>query len=436
MSQSSKTRDLGSIVNDHFPDLEVFSKIYQDIHKNPELGTHEARTAAIASAHLKGLNFKVTENIGGHGTVGVLANGSGSTVLLRADMDALPIRENTQLPYASTKIFKDNTGKETPIMHACGHDMNVTNLMATAELLTHTKSKWSGTLICLFQPNEENGAGAKAMVEDGLFKHIPKPDLCLAQHCDYRRSGNIAIRSGPCESAADSFLVTIHGHAGHASKPESCIDPIVISSYIIVRLQSIVSRVVPPQETVVITCGSIHGGDAHNNIPPSVEFKLNIRTYNNEVRAKVLASMRRIIETECEGAGTPKKPDIKRTHEYPLTDNDAKMSAELRTLFEESFGRDNVETMEKLAGSEDFPNLALPNGTPYVIWFQGATAVETYDEAVREGKVDKLPQIHSDNFAPSIESTMTTGIRAFSLAALYYLTKKVKNTTDASGQEI
>ena len=421
MSQSNKTRDLESIVKDHFPDLAGYSKIYKDIHQNPELGTHEARTAAIAATHMKDLGFKVTEKIGGHGIVGVLRNGSGSTVLLRADMDALPILENTKLSYASTKTLTDKEGKKTPIMHACGHDMNVTNLMATAELLFQAKSKWSGTLICLFQPNEENGAGAMAMVKDGLYDHIPKADFCLAQHCDYRRSGNIAIRSGPCESAADSFLVTIHGHAGHASKPESCIDPIVISSYVIVRLQSIVSRVVPPQETVVLTCGSIHGGDAHNNIPPSVEFKLNIRTYNEEVRAKVLASMRRIIESECEAAGAPEKPEIKRTHEYPLTDNDAKMSAELRTLFEESFGKDHVETMEQLAGSEDFPNLALPHKTPYVIWFQGATAVEKFDKAVEEGTVHRLPQIHSDNFAPSIDSTMTTGVRAFSLAALYYL---------------
>ena len=258
-------------------------------------------------------------------------------------------------------------------------------------------------------------------MKDGLYDHIPKTDFCLAQHCDYRRSSNIAIRSGPCESAADSFLVPIHGHAGHASKPESCIDPIVISSYVIVRLQSIVSRVVPPQETVVVTCGSIHGRDAHNNIPPSVELKLNIRTYNDEVRAKILASMRRIIESECEAAGALKKPEIKRTHGYPLTDNDAKMSAELRTRFEESFGKDHVETMKKLAGSEHFPNLALPHKTSYVIWFQGAMAVEKFDKAVEEGSVDRLPQIHSDNFAPSIDSTMTTGVRAFSLAALYYL---------------
>ena len=421
MNQSDKIRKLQSIVSKRFPNLQPFSEIYQDIHQNPELGTHEARTAEIASAHLKKLGYETIEKIGGHGTVGILRNGAGSTVLLRADMDALPILEKTNLPYASSKTFTDKEGKESPVMHACGHDMNVTNLMATSKLLIAARSEWSGTLICLFQPNEENGAGATSMVKDGLYDRVPKPDYCLAQHCDYRRSGNIAIRSGPCESAADSFLVTVHGHAGHASKPESCIDPILISSYIIVRLQSIVSRLVPPQETVVVTCGSIHGGDAHNNIPPSVEFKLNIRTYNDNVRAKILASMKRIIEAECEAAGTTKKPEIKRTHEYSLTDNDAKMSAELRTLFEESFGKDHVETMEQLAGSEDFPNLALPNKTSYVIWFQGATAVEKYDEAVKKGQVDQLPQIHSDAFAPSIESTMTTGVRALSLAALYYL---------------
>lgn len=259
------------------------------------------------------------------------------------------------------------------------------------------------------------------MIQDGLYDRIPTPDFCLAQHCDYRRSGNLAIRSGPCESAADSFLVTIHGHAGHASKPESCIDPIVIAAYVIVRLQTIVSRVVPPQETVVVTCGSIHGGDAHNNIPPSVQLKINIRTYNDDLRTKVPASMQRIIEAECDAAGAPQKPEIKRTHEYPLTDNDAKISTGLRSLFEQSFGKDHVEVMEQLAGSEDFPNLALPNKTPYVIWFQGATAVESYDEAAEKGEIDQLLQIQSDGFAPSADSTMRTGVRAFSLAALYYL---------------
>ena len=416
------SHDLDSIVKDHFPELDPFVTVYKDIHQNPELGEHESRTAAIASNHLKGLGFEVTEKIGGHGAVGILFNGSGRTILLRADMDALPIRENTDLPYASTKYFTGNDGKKTPVMHACGHDMNVTNLMATATLLRNAMSTWSGTLICLFQPNEENGAGAMAMIEDGLYSHIPKADTILAQHCDHRRSGNIAIRSGPCESAADSFLVTIYGHGGHGSKPESCIDPIVIASSVVMRLQTIVSRVVAPQESVVITCGSFHGGDAHNIIPDSVDIKLNIRTYDEKVRAKVLESMTCIIKAECEAAGAPKKPQFTQTHKYPLTDNDPMIAQELRTLFESCFGQDHVEEMEKLAGSEDFPNLALPNKTPYTIWFIGSTAVEKYDDAVQNGKLDQLPQIHSNDFAPSITSTLKTGVRAFSLAALRYLT--------------
>ena len=421
MTPSDGKRDFALIVNENFPRLDSFVEIYQDIHRNPELGEHESRTAEIASKHLKSLGFRVTEHIGGYGTVGILSNGSGNTVLLRADMDALPIRENTGLPYASTKYFTDLDGNVKPVMHACGHDMNVANLMATATLLCKAKSSWSGTLICLFQPNEENGAGAMAMIKDGLYHVIPKADYILAQHCDHRRSGNIAIRSGPCESAADSFLITIYGHGGHGSKPESCIDPIVMASHVIVRLQTIVSRVVAPQDSVVITCGSFHGGDAHNIIADSVDIKLNIRTYDAKVREKVLDSMRRIIEAECIAAGSPRKPEIKQTHQYPLTSNDPEIAEGLRSLFKEFFGASHIEEMEKLAGSEDFPNLALPNNTPYTIWFIGSTAVEKYDDALKRGQLDQLPQIHSNNFAPSIVSTLNTGVRAFSLAALNYL---------------
>ena len=422
MAQINDKRDLNTIVNEHFPALDSFVEVYKDIHQNPELGEYESRTAGIAAKHLKDLGFKVTEHIGGYGAVGVLLNGSGNTYLLRADMDALPIRENTELPYSSTKYFTDRDGKEKPVMHACGHDMNVTNLMATATLLCKAKFSWSGTLICLFQPNEENGAGAMAMIKDGLYDVIPRADYVLAQHCDHGRSGSVAIHSGPCESAADSFLVRIYGHGGHGAMPESCIDPILIASYVIVRLQSVVSRVVAPQDSVVITCGSFHGGDAHNIIPESVDIKLNIRTYNEKVREKVLDSVRGIIEAECESAGAPRKPEIKQTHQYPLTDNDPEIAQELRSLFEDSFGASQVHEMLKLAGSEDFPNLALPNKSPYAIWFIGSTPVEKYDDALKNGQLDRLPQIHSNNFAPSILPTMKTGVRAFSLAALNYLT--------------
>lgn len=307
-------------------------------------------------------------------------------------------------------------------MHACGHNMHVTALMATATLLVKAKEKWSGTLTCIFQPNEENGAGAMAMVRDGLYQHASKPDIVLAQHVDHRRNGNVAIRSGPCESATDSFLVTIFGKEGHGSKPEICIDPIVTACHVVVRLQSIVSRLVAPQDQVVLTCGSFHGGDAHNVIPDCAIFKINVRTYNVTVREKVLKAIKDIIHAECSAVGAPREPTIMRTHEYPLTSNDPKLTEELRDLFIKHLGESHVEEMENLAGSEDFPNLALPHGTPYVIWFWGATAVKRYDKAVEDDALDKLPLIHSPEFAPSIRPTLETGLRALSLAALNYLT--------------
>ena len=413
--------ELDSIIKNNMPDLEPFQRIYKDIHQHPELGEHEARTAAIASEHLERLGFSVSRNIGGHGTVGVLTNGEGPTILLCADMDALPILENTSLPYASTVRFKDQDGKESPVMHACGHDMHVTCLMAAAELLVNAKSTWSGVLICLFQPNEENGAGAMAMVEDGLYSKIPKPDLILVQHLTNGRTGDIFIRSGPCETAADSFLITIKGHGGHSSRPESCIDPIVIGSYVVVRLQSIVSRTVAPSDTVVVTCGSFHGGDAHNIIPDSVQLKLNIRTYDERVRAEVLRVMRDIVEAECKAAGAQEKPTILQTHKYPLTSNDPAIADKLRNVFQDHFGDEHVKEMEKLAGSEDFANLALPHHTPYSIWFIGSTNAEKYDDAVKKEQLDKIPNVHTDKFAPDVLPTLITGTKALSLATLNYL---------------
>ncbi|KAI0185543.1 hypothetical protein EV127DRAFT_463837 [Xylaria flabelliformis] len=413
---------LGDITTKHWPELGPFEEIYKDIHSHPELGTHESRTAKIASEHLKTLGFEVASNIGGYGVVGIFKNGPGRTLMLRADMDALPLHENTGLSYASRVVFKDSEGIEKPVMHACGHDMHVTVLMAVASLLVDAVGSWSGTLTCVFQPNEENGAGAMAMVKDGLYNFAPKPDIVLAQHVDHRRNGNVAIRSGPCQSAADSFLVTVFGKGGHGSKPESCIDPIIMGCHIVVRLQSIVSRSVAPQDEVVLTCGSFHGGDAHNVIPDFVKFKINVRTYDERVRAKVLKAIKDIIHAECSAVGAPKDALIERTHEYPLTSNDPKLTQELRELFIDYLGESHVEETEKLAGSEDFPNLALPHNTPYVIWFWGATDVNKYDKAVEEGNLDSLPRVHSAEFCPSIRPTLEVGVRALSLAALLYLT--------------
>lgn len=414
-------RNLDGILKQFWIDLDSYEEIYKDIHRNPELGTYESRTSEIARKHIERIGFEITSRIGGHGVIGVFRNGPGRSVMLRADMDALPIRERTGLAYASQSIFKDTDGTERPVMHACGHDMHVTTLMATVELLVNARQAWSGTLTCIFQPNEENGAGAKAMVDDGLTKYAPKPDIVLAQHVDHRRNGNIAIRSGPCESAADSFLVTVFGKGGHGSKPENCIDPIVMACHMIVRLQTIVSRLVAPQDEVVLTCGSFHGGDAHNVIPDTVKFRVNLRTYSDTVRAKALKAIRDIINAEAMAVSAPKEPLIDRTHEYPLASNDPHCTEQLRALFVAHFGPSHVEEMEKLAGSEDFPNLALAYGAPYVIWFWGATAVDNYDKAEAEGTLSSLPQIHSAEFAPSVRPTLETGLRAMSLAALSYL---------------
>ena len=424
MATSPSNNGSSEIIKNHMPNLEPFEHIYKDIHHHPELGKHESRTAGIASEHLQQLGFQVSDKIGGHGIVGVLKNGPGRTVMLRADMDALPILENTGLPYSSTACHNED-GKVSPVMHACGHNMHVTSLMAAATLLVEAKSMWSGTLICLFQPNEENGAGAMAMVKDGLYNKIPKPDIILVQHLSNGKNGNVFIRSGRVESAADSFLITIHGKGGHSSRPQSCVDPIVTGCYIIVRLQSIVSRVVAAQDTVVLTCGSFHGGDAHNVIPSSVQFKINIRTYDENVRGRVLEAMRNIIESECQAGGTPRKPVIERTHEYPLTSNDPEIVEELREVFQQHFGEEHVKEMNKLAGSEDFSNLALPHNTPYAIWFVGSTDVNKYDEAAEKGQLERIPNVHNDGFSPTVMPTLFLSTKAFSVAALRYLTQAI-----------
>ena len=417
----SPVQQIGNIIRDHMPSLGSYADQYKDLHSHPELGKQESRTASIAAKHLKELGFHVHSGIGGHGVTGVLQNGPGKTVLLRADMDALPVLEKTCLPYASHAHQRDSAGIQVPVMHACGHDMHVACLMAVSTLLRDCMSTWSGTLICLFQPNEEGGAGAQAMVDGGLYDLVPIPDIILGQHVDFRRAGNVAICPGPFMAAADSFIVTIYGRGGHGSQPQVCVDPIVISSYIIVRLQSIVSRMVAPLDTAVVTCGSIHGGSAENVIPEQVELKLNIRTYDPDVRKKVLDAVHSIIRSECKSAGATKDPDIKPSSSLPLTDNDANLSKTLSTTFTEIFGSNRTETLEKLAGSEDVSNLAKPNRTPYAFWFFGGTDTKEWDKVERDDQLGLIPRNHSSKFASVIEPTMATGVQALALGALRFL---------------
>lgn len=412
---------LGEIVNHYRPDIEPFEDVYRRIHANPELSGEEVETAKIASDHLNSLAFEVITKIGGHGVAGILRNGDGPTILLRADMDALPVKEQTGLPYASKKEARDNSGTK-PVMHACGHDFHVTALMAASTLLSSAREHWSGTLICIFQPAEEHLNGAQAMLDDGLYDKIPKPDIVLAQHVIRMRAGTVNLHAGPLLTAADAFDVRIFGRGGHGSAPQTTIDPIVIGASIISKLQSIVAREVTPGKLAVVTCGSIHAGNSANVIPDHLDLQLGVRTFDADVRKRVCASVRRIIEAECKAGGAVEDPVIKATFSTPSTINDGKTVDSLRETFAPFFGKDVVE-LEPPAASEDFSLLATAAGAPYVMWMFGGVDSKTWDEAVTQRTVDQLPGNHSPFFAPVIQPTLRTGIDAMALGALTFLKK-------------
>ena len=415
-------KSLGDIVRSYIPNLSPYEEQYMDFHQHPELGNQESRTSSIVEKHLKTLEYEVHTCIGGYGLVGVLKNGSGKTVLLRADMDALPIKEETDVPYSSQVHQTDDQAQIVPVMHACGHDMHITCLMAIAELLRAAKSKWSGTLICLFQPSEEKGTGAKTMVNDGLYERIPIPDIILGQHTiGSGRAGRVRLRSGPYMSAADSFVVKIHGRGGHGSMPHASVDPIVISSHIIVKLQTVVSRMVDPREFAVVTCGSIHAGNSENAIPDSAELKLDIRTFDPTIRQKVVRTVKDIIRAECSLAGCPRQPEIKQTREFPLTVNDGGVVERISGAMVDFFGQEEVEAANQMPASEDVSNLARPYSTPMAFWHWGTMDHDRYDDAENAGTLDEFPSNHSGQWAPVIQPSLKSGVEALSLAALCFL---------------
>lgn len=422
VERSGVVADPTATLEHYRPDLTPFEEIYRDIHRNPELGTQEVRTSSIVADHLRALDLPVHVRLGGHGVVGVLQNGTCPTLLLRADMDALPIREQTGLPYASTVTTTDPKGVKRPVMHACGHDMHVASMMAVSTLLHSAITEWSGTVIFLFQPDEEHGAGARAMVKDGLYEKVPLPDIVLGQHMTPLKTGVVAIRAGPVLTAADSFDVRIFGRGGHGRQPQNTIDPVVLASYIIVRLQSIVSREVAPQKLAVITCGSIHGGETENVIPDYVDMKLNIRAYDPQVREHVLASVRRVIDSECEASRVSKKPTITATTTYPVTNNTAAIVTPITKTWKRYF-HDMVWDMGQDTASGDVSVLATSFNRPYAYWYIGSTKATLWDDANRKGKLFQLiPGTHSSHFAPVIQPTLKTAVDAMALAALTFLT--------------
>ncbi|MFJ5720553.1 M20 family metallopeptidase [Streptomyces sp. NPDC093149] len=396
-------------------DLE---SLYQDLHRHPELGLREHRTAKKVSDALRDFGYEVTDGIGGTGVIGVLANGDGPTVMARADMDALPIREQTGLPYASTATLIGPDGTEQPVMHACGHDVHVTALIGCARLLAQAEDAWRGTFVALFQPSEENGDGAQAMIDDGLTARAPRPDVVLAQHVLPYPAGYVGTRPGSFLSAADSLRITVHGRGAHGSMPQAAVDPVVMAAMIVVRLQTIVSRELAATTPAVVTVGSIHAGSGPNVIPDSAVIQLNVRTYDDATRNQVLKAIERIVRIECEASGAPKAPEIEKTAAFPPTVNDEEATRRVAEAFAAHFG-DDAHTIDLQTASEDMSELSLAFGAPLTYWGIGGIDADLYAEAAKKGTIAQdVPVNHSPNFAPVIQPTLDTGVSAMTVAAL------------------
>ena len=426
--------DISKIISTMKPDLSEYESLYKDLHKNPGLSLQEHFAAETAEKHLRGLNgFDVRTNIGGTGLIGILKNGEGKTVLLRADIDALPVKELTGLPYASeVKEVDVQDGIEKPVMHACGHDMHIACLLGAAATLHASRDHWKGTLVVLFQPNEERAGGSKAMIEDGLYdpkRHdCPIPDVVLGQHVMPSPAGVVGTKVGSFMSAADSFKVTVYGRGGHASAPHRTIDPIVLAAYIVVRLQAIVSRDVDPADSAVVSVTSVDAGMAENAIPAEASIKINVRTRTPETRETVLASIKRIVKAECDASDSPKEPLWEKISEFPFTINSKEVTETLAEAFTKQFGEKHLHNFVPVGGSEDFSTLATeaPNksgskGVPYSYWCFGGTDQQNWDEAKRAGKIGSLPINHSGYFAPVIQPTLSTGVDALVVGALTFL---------------
>ncbi|KAF2494865.1 amidohydrolase [Lophium mytilinum] len=408
-------------------DTKKYEALYKHFHEHPELSNLEAETAKTIAAELSRLQaFDITTNIGGHGLVGVLKNGPGKTILLRADMDALPILEATGLPYSSKVTMLDVEGVMRPVMHACGHDMHMTCLLAAAETLLKLKEKWSGTLIVLFQPAEERGSGAKAMVDDGLYgKHkIPVPDFLLGQHVMAMRAGSVGSKLGTIMAGADSMKITMFGVGGHGSQPHRTIDPAVMAAHVVVRLQTVISREINPSDVSVLTVGSLQAGQTENIIADSAEIGIDIRSVRPETREKVLASIQRIVKAECEASGSTVAPVFKMTRHLPTTVNDEPMMKTLEKSFSEHFGDDFDANIPTTTIAEDFSILATSQGRPCAFWHWGGIEHGLWDQSLKEGKIDEIPANHTARFAPVIQPTMRTGIHALCVAALAFFGKK------------
>jgi amidohydrolase len=411
-SQTAWTTPTSAEVDAVYPDIET---LYIDLHRNPELAFQEVQTAAKLAARVRELGYQVTTDVGRTGIVAVMKNGPGPTVMLRTELDALPVEEKTGLPFASQVVVKNGNGQSTPVMHACGHDIHMSAWAGTARLMAEHKDRWNGTLVMVGQPAEEGGGGASAMLKDGLFTRFPRPDFALSLHDDDTMpAGTIGYHPGPFRSMSDSVTIIVHGRGGHAAMPMNTVDPVVLASRIVLALQTIVSRENNPIDPVVITVGSIHGGTQANIIPDEVRLQLSVRTYTLEIRRKTLAAIRRIARGEAISAGAPREPEIIAADDSAVSlttvYNDPALTARLAAALKTALGDKTVVEMPAKMTSEDFGEYWNTGKVPSALLHIGAVNASRFAEIQKTGIPGPAP--HSPEWAPDREPTLKAAIRA------------------------
>jgi amidohydrolase len=407
---------------------------YKTLHAAPELSHYEEKTAAFFAKELRGLGYTVTERVGkytkpewtSYGVVAILRNGPGPTVMIRTDLDALPVEEKTGLPYASTARMKNDLGQEVPVMHACGHDLHITAMLGTARMLAQLKEQWSGTLIIIGQPAEEIAGGARAMLADGLYTRFPKPDFALALHdAADQETGKINVTPAYSMASSTSVDIKLRGIGGHGSRPEGAKDPIVLAAQVILALQTVVSRDNSPLDPAVITVGSIHGGTKHNIIPDEVDLQLTVRAYREEARQKLLAGIERVTKGAAIAAGIPDNlaPTITYQTEYtPAVYNDPALTDRIAGALAKAIGKDNVVRSQPMMASEDFALYSLDeHQIPTMIFWVGAVDPARVKQSQTGGA--PLPTLHSALFAPVPEPTIRTSIKGMTSAVLELMKK-------------
>ncbi len=401
--------------------------LYLHLHQHPELSFHEKETSARMAAELRNIGFEVTENVGGYGVVGVLKNGKGPTLLIRTDMDALPVKETTGATYASTVITTDDAGNDVGVMHACGHDMHMTVWTGTARWMAEHKKEWQGTLLMIGQPAEERGSGAREMLKDGLYARFPKPELGLALHCNATlAAGMVGVCPGYAMANVDMVDITVYGQGGHGAYPHTTKDPVVLAARIITDLQTIVSREISPLEPAVVTVGSIHGGSKGNIIPSEVKLELTLRSYTDEVRAALIEKIKRTCNGAAMGYGLPedKYPKVVVREEFtPALRNDPVLTTRMETVFKQQLGESQVRVLGPVMGGEDFSRYGrTEDKIPIMLFWLGTIPAEK--AAAAERKEIELPSLHNDSFLPEYPLAIKTGVSAMTAAALSILAKK------------